>query len=214
MEIPMDHPRRAAMGALLAACLLLVSAGTVSAQVATLEEPGASPGPSAAAEESDKTPTDDPQEAMLAYAQCMRDHGIDMDDPQFASGDGAFMVRIGGPGERPDFDPESEGFQAAQEACGQILEASRPRLDPEAQAELLEQQLAMAQCLRDNGVDGFPDPVMDSDGRMQRFVDPGTDDLPFDPFSAQFQQARETCARQLGIERGPGFGGPPPGDAP
>jgi hypothetical protein len=46
----------------------------------------------------------------------MRDHGIDFPDPQFGSG----SVQIGG-GDGPKFDPSSEEFQAAQEACGDLL---------------------------------------------------------------------------------------------
>jgi hypothetical protein len=73
-------------------------------------------------------PGDIPQEqrdAMLAFAQCMREHGIEMPDPQFESGG----VMIGGPsedGEGPKFDPRSEEFQAAEEACGDLLGEMRP----------------------------------------------------------------------------------------
>ena len=74
-------------------------------------------------------PGDIPQEqrdAMLAFAQCMRDHGIDMPDPQFETGG---RVMIGGPGEDgdgPKFDPQSEDFQAAEDACGDLLGEMRP----------------------------------------------------------------------------------------
>src|SRR5919109_1855174 len=40
----------------------------------------------------------DPRDAALAFAQCMRDHGVDMPDPQF-SGDGqsgGFTFNVGG----------------------------------------------------------------------------------------------------------------------
>jgi hypothetical protein len=59
------------------------------------------------------------QDAMLEYAQCMRDHGIDMPDPDF-SGGGAFQ--IGGEG----VDPEDPDFQAADEECRPILEDILP----------------------------------------------------------------------------------------
>jgi hypothetical protein len=39
------------------------------------------------------------------------------------------MVMIGGPGEDgegPKFDPQSEEFQAAEEACGDLLGEMRP----------------------------------------------------------------------------------------
>ncbi len=55
------------------------------------------------------------QDAALEYAQCMRDHGVDMPDPQF-NGDGG-MLQQGPRGINPD-DPT---FQAAQEACEDIL---------------------------------------------------------------------------------------------
>lgn len=208
-----QHQRRVLSSTLLATCLILVLALGVSAQVATLEEPGASAAPSAPTGASGATTVDDPQEAMLAFAQCMRDNGIEMDDPQFDEGGRGVIVRIGGPGE-PGFDPESEQFQAAQQACGSLLEAARPQLDPAAQAEFLDQQLAMAQCLREHGIEDYPDPVIDSDGRLQRVAGSTAEELTFDPFSEEFRSAREACASELGIEGGPGLGGPPPGATP
>ena len=55
------------------------------------------------------------RDAMLEFARCMREHGIDMPDP--GSGEGGFRVRIGDGG----IDPESAEFQEAQEACGELL---------------------------------------------------------------------------------------------
>lgn len=83
-------------------------------------------------------PGDIPQEqrdAMLAFAQCMREHGIDMPDPQFETGG---MVMIGGPdedGAGPKFDPRSEEFQAAEEACGDLLGEMRPGSAPSVQQD-------------------------------------------------------------------------------
>ena len=48
------------------------------------------------------------QDAMLAYAQCMRENGYDMPDPDFSGGDGMF---------RMEGEPEDPAFQQAQEAC-------------------------------------------------------------------------------------------------
>jgi hypothetical protein len=50
----------------------------------------------------------------VKYAQCMRQHGIDMPDPQF-SGNGAIQ-RLGG-----NVDPTSAEFQAADKACNHYL---------------------------------------------------------------------------------------------
>jgi hypothetical protein len=48
------------------------------------------------------------QDAMLEYAQCMRDNGYDMPDPDFSDGGG--MFRLEGEADDP-------AFKKAQEAC-------------------------------------------------------------------------------------------------
>jgi hypothetical protein len=55
---------------------------------------------------------------------------------------------------------------------------------------------------------------MGADGRLQRFRGPDADELPFDPFSDAFREAREACAAELGIEGGPGFRAAPVEVAP
>lgn len=93
----------------------------------------------------------DPEEAFQEYTECMREHGIDMPDP--GSEDG--MISIEGSSEDLDFSALDE---AAAE-CDPILEAAfgEFELNPEQQAELMDQELAFAQCMRDTGVD-WPDP--------------------------------------------------------
>ena len=56
------------------------------------------------------------EEKLLAFTRCMREHGIDMPDPQ-SNG----MVFNEEEGSGPDFDPNSDEFQEAQEACGDLL---------------------------------------------------------------------------------------------
>jgi hypothetical protein len=60
------------------------------------------------------------QDALVEYAECMREHGIDMPDPEF-SGDGGFLQEIG-----EGIDPEDPDFQAADEACRPALEEALP----------------------------------------------------------------------------------------
>ena len=60
----------------------------------------------------------DPEDAMLKFAQCMREHGVDMPDPDFTSGGARMQFRAGAGG----VDPEGPTFQKAQEACQEILE--------------------------------------------------------------------------------------------
>jgi hypothetical protein len=54
------------------------------------------------------------KEGMLAFAQCMRGHGIDMPDPEFGE-NGKSKITIGGPGRAGQMDQPA--FEAAQEAC-------------------------------------------------------------------------------------------------
>jgi hypothetical protein len=59
------------------------------------------------------------QDQMLAFSQCMRDHGIDYPDPEFTE-DGGITMSIG-PGDEGGLDPSDPGFQEAQEACQEIF---------------------------------------------------------------------------------------------
>jgi hypothetical protein len=63
------------------------------------------------------------QDKVLAFAKCMRDHGIDMPDPDFSAGGFSIRVNAGGNtntsgGAGPKDDP---AFQAAQTACSSLL---------------------------------------------------------------------------------------------
>ena len=66
------------------------------------------------------------QDQALAFSKCMRDHGIDMPDPQFSTdGGGAFSIAVGAVSEAgsptndgPLIDFNSKEFKAASEACG------------------------------------------------------------------------------------------------
>jgi hypothetical protein len=56
------------------------------------------------------------KERALEFARCMREHGIDMPDPQFGE-NGGVQIR----GERGSFDPDDPDFREAQEECGEGL---------------------------------------------------------------------------------------------
>ena len=64
--------------------------------------------------------TPEQQDAMLAFAKCMREHGVDMPDPEF--GTAAAAVMIGGDGIAFD----SPTFKAADEACRSIMTDAMP----------------------------------------------------------------------------------------
>jgi hypothetical protein len=124
------------------------------------------------------------REAMLAYARCMREHGIDFPDPQ--PGGGEMTIR------RSD-DASPEKLRAAEEACEKHREAIRPpELSEEQQQELKDAALAHARCMREHGID-MPDPTFSSDGGARiRMGGEGVD-----PESPEFRAAQEACRDKL-----------------
>ena len=181
----------------LATGLLVVAAcggGTAAApEVATLASD-----PPAGATASPTTGPADPQQAMLDYAQCMRDHDIDMPDPQ-VSNDGTgrvFVQQRSGAGDGEDqgpaFDPESPEFQAAQEACDDLIPEGAGQIDPYQEAEQQAQLLAFTQCMRDHGID-MPDPEFSGGNGGPSTVRIGGPDSEIDVESDEFQAAQEAC---------------------
>jgi hypothetical protein len=76
-----------------------------------------------------KLATPDPatMEAFRQYAQCMREHGVDIPDPD-AGGGGGFSVRKGGPSGGTTgggISPDDPAFQAADQACADKLPNKR-----------------------------------------------------------------------------------------
>jgi hypothetical protein len=103
---------------------------------------------------SDTSSSDDPQDQAVKFAQCMRDHGVDMPDPE-TDDKGRVRLRVGGAGAKVDKDK----VDAAMEACKKyspIGDSGRLK-DLENNPEFQEAQLHWAQCMRDHGVD-VPDP--------------------------------------------------------
>lgn len=93
------------------------------------------------------------QDAILAYTACLREQGLDVDDPTFDA-DGNVSGGLFGPDS--GVDPRSEEFQAAEEACGSLIEGitlggpGGGDFDPEA---MQEASLAYTECLRDQGLE-------------------------------------------------------------
>ena len=124
----------------------------------------------------------------------LRDHGIDIPDPQFGV-DGGFF---GGGQDVAGIDFLSRDFLDATEACQHLLQALQPELDQAQQAEQNEQLLVFAECMRREGIDfPDPDPIRGlSIGTMR-----GDDgELRFDPFAPDFQAASTVCAAEVGVE--------------
>jgi hypothetical protein len=117
----------------------------------------------------------DSTQADLAYARCMRQHGIDIPDPKTDANGRTDWGELP-PGVGPD-DPK---FKAAQQACRQYRpnggQAQRP--SPQQQQEML----GFARCMRQHGIN-IPDPT--PDGRV--------DLRDIDPDDPRFKAAERAC---------------------
>jgi hypothetical protein len=148
--------------------------------------------------ESDK----DPEEAMLDFAKCMREHGIDMPDPEFSGGGGgagsvksSAAIRIGGAG-----DVDMEKMEEANEACRPLLADAGPmrEMSPEERQEMQDKAIEHSRCMREHGID-MPDPVFDTaggGGAMVKIDAAGKGGIDFD--SEEFQEASEACGEIFG----------------
>ncbi|MEP7113109.1 MAG: hypothetical protein ABI862_07575 [Ilumatobacteraceae bacterium] len=179
----------------ISVALLATACGTgknASAEVASL---GSTTGTGA---ETATTAPVDTQDALLQYAACMRENGVDMADPTF---DADGNPTGGGFGPGSGIDPQSTDFQTAQTACGDLLQGvqfggrGRNGIDREAIQNSLNDFTA---CLRDDGLE--------------------VDDITFGPpgGAAGANNGATTGSIPAGAtDQGGGFGGPPPdGSAP
>lgn len=127
--------------------------------------------------------------SALAYSQCMREHGLqDFPDPNES---GAIELQAE-PGS--ELDRENPTFQAAEEACKDLLPDGAQM--PEGAKEA---NIKYSACMRENGVKDFPDP--NPDGGLVVGASPGGS---LDPNNPTFQAAHEACKDLLPDGGGPG----------
>jgi hypothetical protein len=133
--------------------------------------------------------SDDPQAQMLAFAQCMRQHGVDMPDPEVDS-KGRVRMRIGSK------DTPRATMEAAQQACQDKAPKMGGGGDEDDNPQFQEYGLKLAQCMREHGFEKFPDPT----GNGIRI----TPDMGIDPDDPAFQQAQSDCEDEVGEPPAPG----------
>jgi hypothetical protein len=95
-----------------------------------------------------------PSKAMK-FAQCMRDNGI----RSFPDPDSSGQLTIDGVLNGSSLDPNAPAWKKAISACKDLQPSGftgHKRSDEQQEAAL-----KFAQCMRDNGVEDFPDPVKD-----------------------------------------------------
>lgn len=120
----------------------------------------------------------------LAYAQCMRSHGVpNFPDP---NSDGDFLVQGNKVNGQAGVDPKSAAFQAADKACRHLLPNGGLMTQAEQQ-QAVSQLLKFVQCMRSHGVN-MPDPSVTSQGIQMRLGGEGVD-----PSSPTFRAAQRAC---------------------
>jgi hypothetical protein len=175
------RPARLLMAALVAVTLVAAACGSrsPSPQVAHL----GTTTPAASGSSSAGSPTN----SAVAYAQCIRAHGV----PNWPD-----------PDEHGHFNAKTDLFtpqlRAALKACKDLLPGggnmtTGGKISPQEQAQLLK----YAKCMRAHGIKNFPDPT--SNGLT---LSPGN---ALDPSSPQFQAADKAC-RSLMPNSGDGVG--------
>jgi hypothetical protein len=90
----------------------------------------------------------------VKFAECMRDNGV----KEFPDPDASGELTIDGVVNGSSLDPSSAAWQNAIAAC-EDLQPPGFTGDEEVTAEEQETRLEFAQCMRDNGVEDFPDPA-------------------------------------------------------
>ena len=117
------------------------------------------------------------EEAALEFTQCMRAHGVEVEDPK----PGQKNIEIG--------DGDDPTTKKAVAACNGKLPAGQ-ELAADEQEEFKEGALALAQCFRENGID-MGDPTFLGPGKFHLDIE------GIDTNSPAFEAARETCDEEL-----------------
>ena len=163
-------------GALLLTALLAAACGSSNAKTPGVAALRSSPTSSSSAKSGTKA-------SAIAYARCMRAHGIkDFPDP---NGSGGFVIKAG---PHSDLGPDNPQFKRAGNACKALRPQGRS-LSPAEQAKVRAAALKYAQCMRSHGIKDFPDPK--SDGSMSIKINGHSSDL--NPNNPQFASADKAC---------------------
>ncbi len=125
--------------------------------------------------------------ARLAFAECMRAHGVEMEDPKPGQG-----IDVGGAN-----DPTTKKALAA---CNGKLGDSGQELSSEEDEELKEGALAFAQCMREEGIE-MGDPKFPGPGKFL------LDIAGLDTNSPAFKAAEEACQGKMPELNVTGVGG-------
>jgi hypothetical protein len=128
---------------------------------------------------------------MVAFAKCMRSHGVPNFPDPGSNGNGGMVIqaRAGTPQNMTvnGVSVNAPAFQSAMQSCRAKLPGGGhpPPLSAARRAAMLK----FAQCMRAHGLTNFPDPTFSSNGPRLR-IGPAAG---LDPSSPAFQHAQAAC---------------------
>ncbi len=196
-----QRTRSLVLGVVVVAAVALLATACGSGRSEGVASVSQGQGSASGTGQQDEQRAKDPEKAMLDFARCMREHGVDMPDPKPGNGGVTRFEAPSGGGPLPD----ESTFAEADKACRHLMgDAGPPKLSPEDQKEVQDAMLAFARCMREHGID-VPDPQPGGGGMLAK---PGEG---IDPNSARFQAAEKDCRKhteamdkKLGVTRSEG----------
>lgn len=134
------------------------------------------------------------EEAQLEFAACMREHGVDMPDPQAGEGGLVFKEteKGSGGGKQLQTGPKDPATKKALAACEGKLKDAMPEPSPEQEEEMKEAALEFAQCMREHGID-MPDPTFEGGGKVKMTIRGPKGDAN----SPLMKEAQEACQDKM-----------------
>lgn len=156
--------------------------------LATACSSGSSPGVASTGSASAK-PSSGQSPSALAFATCMRAHGItNFPDP---NGSGQLVIKSQSGSGTGGVNPGSPQFQSASQACQHLMPGAG---NSGSQAQLQTNALNFSKCMRAHGITNFPDPNAQGGFKVSGI----------DLNSPQVQSAQKACQRYM---QAPGLGG-------
>jgi len=132
------------------------------------------------------------RDKTVTFADCMRENGVTAFPDPNAGGDQEFVEGI------QSLDQSSAAWKRAIGACKDL----RPPglLGAKASPQEMRPRLEFAQCMRDNGVEDFPDPIKDGPlidtNRIPSAAGRGARSIP--GFQAAIEKCRDALSGALG----------------
>lgn len=133
-------------------------------------------------------------DAQVAFVQCMRAKGGYKDFPDPKLSGHLDWEKVNEIGSQPG---RNQGIKAGKDnVCVDELRAAMAVEPKRDQQKSYESMLAHAQCMRDNGISRFTNPVM-SGGNAVPGGDPNPASPVYDPDSPAYKEARAACKSKL-----------------